>query len=104
MLPQDPRGFKDLYLVFELLESDLHTVIGANDDLTHDHHKVFMYQVLRGLDYIHSAGVLHRDLKPRNILANSNCKLKICDFGGYGRAFCSHFVCWFETFCVFSVL
>lgn len=40
MLPPDPRTFKDLYVVFELLESDLHTVIGANDDLTHDHHKV----------------------------------------------------------------
>lgn len=30
---------------------------------------------------MHSAGVLHRDLKPRNLLVNSNCDLKICDFG-----------------------
>lgn len=81
MLPPDPRTFKDIYVVFELLESDLHTVIGANDDLTQDHHKVFLYQLLRGLNFIHSSGVLHRDLKPKNILANSNCKLKICDFG-----------------------
>ncbi len=34
MLPPDPRNFKDIYVVFELMESDLHTVIGANDDLT----------------------------------------------------------------------
>ncbi|KAF5829417.1 mitogen-activated protein kinase [Dunaliella salina] len=81
LLPPDPRTFKDIYVVFELMESDLHTVIEANDDLTHDHHKVFLYQLLRGLDFIHSSGVLHRDLKPKNILANSNCKLKICDFG-----------------------
>eukprot|EP00199_Chlamydomonas_sp_CCMP681_P000270 CAMPEP_0119117036 /NCGR_PEP_ID=MMETSP1180-20130426/52619_1 /TAXON_ID=3052 ORGANISM="Chlamydomonas cf sp, Strain CCMP681" /NCGR_SAMPLE_ID=MMETSP1180 /ASSEMBLY_ACC=CAM_ASM_000741 /LENGTH=551 /DNA_ID=CAMNT_0007106251 /DNA_START=246 /DNA_END=1901 /DNA_ORIENTATION=- len=81
LLPPDPRSFKDIYVVFELLESDLHTVIGANDDLTHDHHKVFLYQLLRGLNFIHTSGVLHRDLKPKNILANSNCKLKICDFG-----------------------
>jgi hypothetical protein len=38
-------------------------------------------QVLRGLRYIHSAGVLHRDLKPSNLLVNANCDLKICDFG-----------------------
>jgi len=81
MLPPNPRTFKDLYIVFELMESDLHTVIGANDDLTPNHHKVFLYQLLRGLAFVHETGVLHRDLKPKNILANSNCKLKICDFG-----------------------
>ena len=37
--------------------------------------------MLRGLKYIHSAKVFHRDLKPKNILANSDCKLKVCDFG-----------------------
>ena len=46
-----------------------------------DHVQYFIYQVLRGLKYIHSAGVIHRDLKPSNLLVNSNCDLKICDFG-----------------------
>ena len=41
----------------------------------------FTYQLLRGLKYLHSAGVLHRDLKPSNLLVNSNCDLAICDFG-----------------------
>lgn len=41
----------------------------------------FLYQLLRGLKYIHSANVLHRDLKPSNLLLNANCDLKICDFG-----------------------
>lgn len=41
----------------------------------------FLYQMLRGLKYVHSAGVIHRDLKPSNILVNENCDLKLCDFG-----------------------
>ena len=81
MLPPSPKDFKDIYVVFELMETDLHQVIKANDDLTLEHHQFFLYQMLRGLKYIHSARVFHRDLKPKNILANSDCKLKICDFG-----------------------
>ncbi len=38
-------------------------------------------QVLRGLKFIHSANVLHRDMKPSNLLVNANCDLAICDFG-----------------------
>ncbi|KAJ6345509.1 hypothetical protein OIU78_008212 [Salix suchowensis] len=41
----------------------------------------FLYQILRGLKYIHSANIIHRDLKPSNLLLNANCDLKICDFG-----------------------
>ncbi|KAJ1689913.1 hypothetical protein LUZ63_014068 [Rhynchospora breviuscula] len=81
MLPPSRREFRDIFVVFELMESDLHQVIKANDDLTPEHHQFFLYQLLRGLKYIHSANVFHRDLKPKNILANADCKLKICDFG-----------------------
>lgn len=47
-----------------------------------------MYQILRGLYYMHSANIMHRDLKPSNILINADCDLKICDFGlsrGFGE-------------------
>ncbi|KAK6154250.1 hypothetical protein DH2020_008498 [Rehmannia glutinosa] len=81
MMPPSRRDFRDIYVVFELMESDLHQVIKANDDLTHEHHRFFLYQMLRALKYMHTANVFHRDLKPKNILANANCKLKICDFG-----------------------
>ncbi|XP_047094726.1 mitogen-activated protein kinase 7-like isoform X2 [Lolium rigidum] len=81
MLPPSRRDFKDIYVVFELMDTDLHQVIKANDDLTKEHYQFFIYQMLRALKYIHTANVYHRDLKPKNILANANCKLKICDFG-----------------------
>ena len=40
-----------------------------------------MYQLLKGMKYLHSTELIHRDLKPSNLLLNSNCNLKICDFG-----------------------
>ena len=54
MLPPSARDFKDIYVVFELMETDLHQVIKANDDLTPEHHQFFLYQMLRGMKYIHS--------------------------------------------------
>jgi mitogen-activated protein kinase 1/3 len=68
-------------LVQDLMETDLHRIIYSRQQLTIDHVQYFVYQILRGLKYIHSANVLHRDLKPSNLLVNSNCDLKICDFG-----------------------
>lgn len=59
MLPPSPREFKDIYVVFELMESDLHQVIKLNDDLTPEHHQFFLYQLLRALKYIHSGSLLY---------------------------------------------
>ena len=58
------------------METDLHKLL-RSQKLSSDHICYFLYQMLRGLKYIHSANVLHRDLKPSNILLNSNCDLKV---------------------------
>ncbi|XP_074366521.1 mitogen-activated protein kinase homolog NTF6-like isoform X2 [Apium graveolens] len=79
--PPEKENFVDVYIVYELMDTDLHQVIRSSQALTEDHCQYFLYQLLRGLKYIHSANVLHRDLKPSNLLLNSNCDLKICDFG-----------------------
>lgn len=81
MLPVHPKNFKDVYLVYELMDTDLHQIIKSSQALTNDHCQYFLFQLLRGLKYLHSANILHRDLKPGNLLINANCDLKICDFG-----------------------
>ncbi|EEB92836.1 hypothetical protein MPER_08593, partial [Moniliophthora perniciosa FA553] len=77
-----PDGnFDEVYLYEELMEADLHAIIRSGQPLTDAHFQSFIYQTLCGLKYIHSANVLHRDLKPGNLLVNADCQLKICDFG-----------------------
>lgn len=79
--PASLDQFDDVYIISDLMETDLHRIIYSRQPLTDDHIQYFLYQILRALKYIHSANVLHRDLKPSNLLLNSNCDLKICDFG-----------------------
>lgn len=71
---------KDVYIVECFMETDLHRLL-KHRKLESDHTCYFLYQMLRGLKYLHSANVLHRDLKPNNILLSTMCDLRICDFG-----------------------
>ncbi|ETW03352.1 CMGC/MAPK protein kinase [Aphanomyces invadans] len=79
--PTSLRDFTDVYIVTDLMETDLHRVIHSNQTITDDHLQYFLYQMLVAIKYVHSAEVLHRDLKPSNILVNSDCDVKLCDFG-----------------------
>ncbi|ETN12686.1 CMGC/MAPK protein kinase [Phytophthora nicotianae INRA-310] len=73
--------FEDVYIVSQLMATDLHRVIYSRHALSDEHIAFFMYQMLCAMKYVHSANVIHRDLKPSNVLVNANCELKICDFG-----------------------
>lgn len=73
--------FNVVYIVQEYMETDLARLL-EQGKLAEEHAKLFMYQLLRGLKYIHSANVLHRDLKPANIfISTEDLVLKIGDFG-----------------------
>lgn len=80
-VPPNNPTFDDIYIVTNLMESDLERIIRSRQVLTNQHLQYFLYQILRGLKYVHSANILHRDLKPSNILVNANCDLALCDFG-----------------------
>ena len=97
---------RDIYLVFDFMETDLHAVIRANI-LEEIHKQYIMYQLFKALKYMHSAELLHRDIKvslhhsqsytsslitavtpsrsvclqPSNLLLNSECFVKLADFG-----------------------
>jgi len=78
---QDYSAFNTVFLATDFYPADLQQIIKSSQKLTDAHVQTFMYQLFRGLKYIHSANVLHRDLKPNNILVNRQCDLVICDFG-----------------------
>ena len=74
------KNNRDVYLVFELCEADLHTVIRSG--VTQDIQKPYiMYQIAKALNVMHSCDVIHRDMKPSNILINQDCSVKLADFG-----------------------
>ncbi|KAH7533854.1 hypothetical protein FEM48_Zijuj04G0175900 [Ziziphus jujuba var. spinosa] len=80
---------KRLYLVFEYLDLDLKKHMDSSPEFAKDPRqvKMFLYQILRGIAYCHSHRVLHRDLKPQNLLIDRRTNaLKLADFG-LARAF-----------------
>jgi mitogen-activated protein kinase 1/3 len=70
-----------LLFVSDFMDTDMHSVVQSSQNLSLKHIQFFMYQIIRGVDFLHRSGILHRDLKPENILVNRDCHLKICDLG-----------------------
>ncbi|KAF9430729.1 Cyclin-dependent kinase 3 [Podila epigama] len=79
-----------LFLVFEYLNLDLKkymdTVHTNDGGLPLDQVKEYMYQLIRGVEFCHARRILHRDLKPQNLLIDEKRNLKLADFG-LARAF-----------------
>lgn len=78
---------KKLYLVFEFVDLDLKKYMDQhNHNLSQYQVKLYLYQILNGLNFCHSRRIIHRDLKPQNILVDKKGNVKLADFG-LARAF-----------------
>lgn len=82
--PEDFESFNDVYIVCNYMDTTIKDMLKNKQvaqGVTDDHVKWFLYQLLRGLKYMHSAGVVHRDIKPSNILVDKDMELRLCDMG-----------------------
>jgi serine/threonine protein kinase len=81
------HGEKKLYLVFEYMDHDLKKFLDLTGaPLPHHFVKSYLYQIILAIKYCHSRRILHRDLKPQNLLLDKNGSIKLADFG-LARAF-----------------
>ena len=77
------EGINRVFLVMEYMDLDLKKLLSANEpaSFNRDHLLTVLYNMLCAVNFMHSAGVMHRDLKPGNILIDKQCFIRICDFG-----------------------
>jgi len=79
------KSYKKISLVLEFMDSDLKNVVDKHREkreyMEESELKKIIYQLLLGMSYCHSKGVLHRDLKPNNVLINNQGEVKVADFG-----------------------
>ncbi|KAG5509652.1 hypothetical protein JKF63_06357 [Porcisia hertigi] len=86
-----PRGgtssdsLEDIYMVTDLMDTDLAALLKPSQEIHIDQLRLIAYQLIKPLVFVHSSGVIHRDLKPGSILLHGNCDMKLCDFWSFPR-------------------
>jgi len=77
-----PETFNSVFIVMDYVEQDLGKMIRDPSLIIEtDHALTILYNMLCGLNFLTTAGLIHRDIKPQNMLVTQECEVKICDFG-----------------------
>lgn len=84
-LEKDNSPVDSIFVVMEQVDYDLKKMLKKLEEtpqeFSEDHVTIILYNMLCCLNFIHSAGLMHRDIKIENILVNDSCVTKLCDFG-----------------------
>ena len=77
------EDMKDVFIVINYFDKDLRTVLNQSHSLymDEDHTKMLLFRLICALEFIHQANIIHRDIKPPNILVNDDFEILLCDFG-----------------------
>lgn len=75
LLPRNRQDLENIYTVSPLVQTDLHGLLKSPLELGLDEIKLMTFQLVSALDYLHRSSVIHRDIKPRNILVSQKVPL-----------------------------
>lgn len=78
---QDPTRLKRVFLVMDYIDFDLRILLEQQGQSSDEHVITILYNILCALNFLHSANLMHRDVKPENILLKEDCTIQFCDFG-----------------------
>ena len=81
VLPESPKTGLNVCLVFDYVETDLHKILHSDQALGMDHVVFIIYQLLMAVAYSHKRGIIHRDMKPANILITEKVEIRLADYG-----------------------